>query len=103
MIDFMREVLEIDRIDPQRPLQDFVRRKFAKEIKGLAFTYIHVLYTCTVYMYCIHVCPCTTVMYGIVHPEGTSINAYAMHARELSLTKCTDLIKRACNIVFSMH
>ena len=52
MIDFMREVLERDRIDPQKPLQDFVRRKFAKEIKGLAFTYIHVLHTCMSLYYC---------------------------------------------------
>jgi len=35
VLDFMKEVLERDRVNMQRPLQDFVRRKFAKEIKGI--------------------------------------------------------------------
>ena len=35
VLDFMREVLERDRVNMQRPLQDSVRRKFAKEIKGI--------------------------------------------------------------------
>ena len=33
VLDFMKEVMGRD-FDPRRPLQDFVRRKFAKEIKG---------------------------------------------------------------------
>ena len=34
VLDFMKEVLKSDKINIQEPLQDFVRRKFAKEIKG---------------------------------------------------------------------
>jgi len=33
VLDFMKEVMGRD-FDPRRPLQDFMRRKFAKEIKG---------------------------------------------------------------------
>ena len=35
VIEFMKEVFERERgFDLERPLQDFLRRKFAKEIKG---------------------------------------------------------------------
>lgn len=57
VIDFMKEVLSREReFDIRRPLKDFVRRKFAKEIKGQYYNHmkycllntVHVaLFSCT--------------------------------------------------------
>ena len=39
-------------------------------------------------------CTCMYMYIHIVHPEGNSIDAYAMRERERTLTACADLIQR---------
>ena len=59
VIDFLKDVLgDRVRVDLHGGLQDFMRRQFAKEIKGIYINFtksmVTVLYTCTQHYTCIH-------------------------------------------------
>ena len=64
MINFLKDVLG-DRIDLHGGLQDFMRRKFGKEIKGTfrksMVTFIHTFVCTQHYMYIKEVCVCVCV------------------------------------------